>query len=138
MRFLALLLLFWAGTAQAAEEASQETFCRLLAEHVPAADVEYKPSVDVHGKPVAPADLGQSPNNFETIEIPVELDLAQKFALNPPAGVELKPYVALVSIHKDGKVDYNGQDVSKQAYQLCNESKNDESASQTGQTENSH
>ncbi len=136
--FAALAMTMFVIPAHAQEQANTETFCHLLAEHTPSADVEYKPGVDVHGKPVVPADLGQPLNNFETIEIPVELDLAQKFGLNTPAGIELKPYVALVSIHKDGKVDYNGQDISKQAYQLCNEGKNDEpAASQTGKTENS-
>lgn len=136
MRFFVLLMLL-AGVAQA-EEANTKTFCRVLAEHTPSFDVEYKPGVDVHGQPVAPADLGQPLNNFDTIEIPIELDLVQKFGLNTPPEVKLQPYAALVTIHKDGKVDYNGQDVSKQAHELCNESKTNEPASQTGQTENSH
>lgn len=31
--------------------------CRRLTTHIPAADVEYKPGVDLKGRPVAPADL---------------------------------------------------------------------------------
>jgi hypothetical protein len=35
--------------------------CRTLTAHSPAADVEYKPGVDVKGRPVAPADLPPEP-----------------------------------------------------------------------------
>lgn len=113
------LLCFFAGIAQA-EDVSVNTFCRLLPEYRPAQGVEYQPGVDVHGQFVAPADLpGQSLKQFESIEIPVEIDLIEKFGLSVPAAVELKPAAALISIHNDGRVDYNGQDISRQAHKAC-------------------
>ena len=36
--------------------------CRTLTAHAPSADVEYKPGVDVKGRPVAPADLPAEPD----------------------------------------------------------------------------
>lgn len=124
------LLTIWvliAGGIAHAEEADQITFCRLLPTYKQALGVEFQPGIDQKGRAVAPADIdadmaGAAPiRSFESIEIPVELDLAQRFGLNLPSGVELKPYVALISIHKDGRVDYNGQDISRKAHTLCNQ-----------------
>jgi hypothetical protein len=114
------------GFSAHAEDVSQKTFCRLLQDYHQPAGVEYEPGVDVHGEYVAQADISGGPpplRNFESIEIPVEIDLVQRFNLNPGAGVELKPIAALISIHNDGKVAYNGQDISKQAYELCDKEK---------------
>ncbi len=121
MRFLVFItILFISAPVFAQGTVSVETFCRLLPEYKQPAGVEYQPGVGPNG-PVVPADLnGLSPmQSFETIEIPVEVDLVQRFGIPAPAGIELQPYVALMSIHKDGRVDYNGQDISKQAYELC-------------------
>lgn len=105
-----------------AQGVKQDMFCRLLPAYRQAPGVEFQPGIDVEGKPVAPADLSASEmTEFETMEIPVEIDLIQKFGLNVPPGTELKPYAALISIHKNGKVDYNGQDISPQAEKLCGE-----------------
>ena len=54
-----------------------EADCRLLTRHEPAPDVAYQPGVDVHGRAVAPADLGghvpiEIPSTF-TIDIDVFL-----------------------------------------------------------------
>lgn len=108
-----------------AEDADMITLCNLLPAYQPSDNVEYVPGVDVKGQPVVSADIndGSGFRQFESIEIPVEVDLIQKFGVNAPVGVDLKPMVALISIHKDGKVDYNGQDVSKQAHALCNKAK---------------
>ncbi len=61
--------------------------CRRVVAHVAAADVEYRPGVDAHGRKVAPADLGGTPQ----VEIPgtitfdVQLDL-EELAGPPPLG----------------------------------------------------
>jgi hypothetical protein len=104
-----------------AGEATEKTFCRVLANYTKDRGVNYMPGVDVRGNEVAPADLDEPLPQFETIEIPVEIDLAARFGIAPPMGAELKPTVALISIHKDGKVEYNGRDISKQTYKVCKE-----------------
>jgi hypothetical protein len=121
MRFIIFTLLLISVPALAQDIVSVETFCRILPEYQQPAEVEYQSGVDVNGKTIAPADLNglSAVRNFNTIEIPVEVDLVSRFGLTPKPGVELQPYVALMSIHKDGRVDYNGQDITKQAHQLC-------------------
>lgn len=53
---LAAVALWPAGHAGGEATRLSEADCRLLARHVPAADVAYRPGVDVRGKPVVPAD----------------------------------------------------------------------------------
>lgn len=118
MKYTAALLVLLFSLPAWAEDVDIRTFCHLLPEYQRPAGVEYQPGVGADG-PVVPADLGPSLKGFDTIEIPVEVDLIERFGLMPPEGVELNPYVALMSIHKDGRVDYNGQDVSQQAHTLC-------------------
>jgi hypothetical protein len=51
-------------------------FCRALTRHVPAPDVAYKSGVDVHGKPVTPADLEPAPDLLpKEINIPLTADM---------------------------------------------------------------
>lgn len=52
--------------------------CRMLTVHVPDSSVAYKPGVDVHGKPVVPADLngGNSWQLPQTVSFMVREDLA--------------------------------------------------------------
>ncbi len=56
--------------------------CQRLVHHVPAADVAYRPGVDVHGKPVVAADLAGSGNSLgasmlpPVIEFPVTINPA--------------------------------------------------------------
>ena len=131
MKHLALLVAgVLISTGVHAEDADRITFCNVLPAYQQASGVEYVPGVDIKGQVVASADVSGSPimRSFETIEIPVEADLVQRFGLNVPTGIELKPYVALISIHKDGRVDYNGQDISQKAHDMCNEGKSDEQA----------
>jgi hypothetical protein len=57
--------------------------CARLVEHVPASDVAYQPGVDVHGREVVPADLngGIRIELPETILIPIEVDLLERFGI---------------------------------------------------------
>ncbi|RMD62947.1 MAG: hypothetical protein D6826_06185, partial [Alphaproteobacteria bacterium] len=57
--------------------------CARLVKHVPAPDVAYRPGVDVRGRPVTPADVdgGVSIAVPETIEIPIKVDLQDRFGL---------------------------------------------------------
>jgi hypothetical protein len=57
--------------------------CQQLVAHVPGADVEYKPGVDVHGNAVAPADLGGGSQLDlpQSIDIAIGVDLADRLGL---------------------------------------------------------
>lgn len=111
---------------------SLKTICQTAVEHVPDVDVEYKPGVDVRGKPVVPADLNAAPPQaiFDPVMIPVEIDLLEKYGIEAPRGVELKPTVAQLEIYKDGRILYNGQDITSQTQTMC-------SGASTDRTKNS-
>lgn len=58
-----------------------ESVCRSLVVHQPDPGVEFQPGVDVHGRPVAPADLPSSRSlDFDhELAIPVVVDLAERY-----------------------------------------------------------
>lgn len=124
MRKVLLLAVFalWAMPAQA-RDPSFEVLCRTLPDYQPesgAAGADYVPGVNVHGTPVAPADLGPSLNaGMDVINIPVSIDLIERFGLSVPIGSELKPDVASIAVHRDGRVSYNDQDLTRRAYSIC-------------------
>ncbi len=85
---------------------------RLFAAHQPTADVAYKPGVDVHGKPVAPADLNPAPQIKlpETVAFDVAVDL-RRFGV-PLTSPLFQPSVKLGEVRVDvltGKTLYNGE-----------------------------
>jgi hypothetical protein len=81
---LAAPVAFGASTAGAHEPTAQHLKvnisgedCARLVEHRPRADVEFKPGVDVRGRPVAPADLPGSRMKYKlpkTIEFDIEFN----------------------------------------------------------------
>ncbi len=94
-----------------------QTDCLELVKHVPAADVVYEPGVDVHGRPVVPADIGGSlqvtpPKDF-TIDITVRLD--KRFGI--PATADLyqpEANIGVVTI-KGNKAYFNGQPLATES-----------------------
>lgn len=86
------------------------TDCARLVEHVPSADVDYKPGVDVLGRPVAPADLPGGPKIElpETITFDVAVDL-RRFGL-PKSSRLYEPHAELgrVTVDRNGRVYFNG------------------------------
>src|SRR5215475_7077827 len=77
----------WVAPASA-EVAISRRDCDRLVNHEPAPDVAYQPGVDVHGKPVAPADLGGGSQIElpDVIYIPIEVLLQGNFGI-PPGSV---------------------------------------------------
>ncbi len=67
-----------------ASPAVDPALCRALTKHVPQSDFAYESGMDVYGKPVAPADLQDSPHMIlpDTIKIPLTLNLAKTLNLN--------------------------------------------------------
>jgi hypothetical protein len=70
----------WGASARA-EIAMSRQDCERLVQHEPAPDVTYQPGVDVHGRPVVPADLGGgAPIELpDVIYIPIEVLLQDRF-----------------------------------------------------------
>jgi hypothetical protein len=83
----------------------------------------YQGSVDVHGNPVAPADLKSpstpSPYALQSVRIPLTVDLAQRMNGVLPDGMKLEPEVGTVEIRNDGHVIINGKDMTGPADALC-------------------
>lgn len=88
--------------------------CQRLTRHVPAADVEYRPGVDVNGRPVAPADLpgtaGAQPPI--PIDLPLSVDLARRMGIALPSVPFLPDDVTAVWLSVVGDRLYlNGQPI---------------------------
>jgi hypothetical protein len=87
----------WPAPASA-EIAISRADCERLVRHQPAPDVAYQPGVDVHGRPVVPADLGggQQIQLPDVIYIPIEVLIEDKYGI--PANSVLYDATALVGV----------------------------------------
>lgn len=100
--------------------AQDADLCRIMTAYKPPADVNYQPGVDVHGKPVVPADLNAPmPQMVDVVRIPLTVNLADRLNGSLPAGTELEGVVGMLEIHRDGRVIYNGQDLTSAAKAVC-------------------
>lgn len=90
------------------------SLCQRLTRHVPAADVEYRPGVDVHGRAVAPADLAGSASAQPPIpiDLPLSIDLARRMGIALPSVPFLPNDVTAVWLTVVGNQLYlNGQPI---------------------------
>lgn len=89
--------------------------CQALTRHRPAPDVEYRPGVDVHGRPVVPADLPGSAGTIpiDRFDIPVSGDLARVMGLRVP-GSDSTVQVGWLTL-EGGHLTFNGQPVGPSA-----------------------
>ncbi|MGP1395838.1 MAG: hypothetical protein ACTS3R_10035 [Inquilinaceae bacterium] len=91
--------------------------CRRLIPHAPAPDVAYRPGVDVHGRDVAPADLGGGPVIAlpEVYEFVIAVDLAQRFGIpSLAAGFVAEGAVGVVAFDGE-RLTFNGQPLTPEA-----------------------
>lgn len=85
---------------------------RLFVDHRPSPDVAYRPGVDVHGRPVAGADLNPAPQIRvpETVAFDVAVNL-NRFGI-PNSSPLFQPNVKLGEVRVDvltGRTLYNGE-----------------------------
>jgi hypothetical protein len=110
-RLLPIPLLILAAPAAAAPAG-----CRELLRHIPAADVAYRPGVDVRGRPVAPADLYPQPavpaQGRVFIDITVPLSALRDAARRRYDDSEV--YIGQVEIDlASGELWFDGQPLSR-------------------------
>jgi hypothetical protein len=119
-----LLLGVLAGAAigitvcQAAERtiAVARSDCRLAIEQVAAPGVEYQPGIDVHGAPVAPADV-EEPDVVlpDVIPISISADLVDQFQLPPDSPLlNVDAGIGIVEFQlSSGRLYFNGIELSE-------------------------
>jgi hypothetical protein len=112
----ALLFMCTAGVAAAETLTISVSECRKLVRHQPAADVAYRPGVDVRGRRVVPADLGggtivAAP---EEIEIPITVELDKTIGAAPSGLYKPEASIGMVT-YKNGRAWYNGQPLQTEA-----------------------
>lgn len=90
--------------------------------YVPATGTQsptYHAGMDVNGNAVAPADVNPIADAApDYTEVPMTIDLAKRMGV-APVGAEMQMPVANLKLYKDGRVEYNGQDISSNAATLC-------------------
>lgn len=99
------------------------SLCRTLVSHTPRDDVNYHPGQDVvNGKVVPPADVSDNGDlNFlktQTIEIPLTVDVARRLNISHP-GVEMETRLPPLQLRPDGRVFWQGRDLTTQTVDLC-------------------
>lgn len=86
------------GAMAQALEVSQRD-CERLIKHSAAAGADYQPGVDVHGKPVAGADVdgGAGFKLPDTITIPISVDLAARYGMGADTAATAETAAVTVS-----------------------------------------
>ncbi len=121
MRHLLVLAVLFSPSAAIAEEAASVIeFCQQLASHTPDDDVNFKPGQD----DVVPADLNGAlaVPVLNPIRIPVRAPIEEYLsgsAADILSDTGEPPIAAFIDVYQDGRVLYNGQDISQQTQTLC-------------------
>lgn len=79
-----------------------ERVCRSIVVHQPDPGVEFQPGEDVYGRPVAPADLPNSPtvDLGDSLDIPVIVDLAERYPeLFDATGLDLQVSLGTLTLN---------------------------------------
>lgn len=108
----ALLLTIPEGSAAAEQRVVwiKKADCAWLVKHEPAPDIAYQPGVDVHGRPVAPADLDASSLRLpERTRIAITVDLQERFGI-PTNSALFEGEVAVGEVVVEGdRITFNGE-----------------------------
>ena len=105
---------------KSADIASEKVICGRLFVKANDHAADYKPGVDVNGNMVVGADVSPSVNMVpEYISMPLTVDFAEKLQQKLPQGMEVKPSMGNLKLYKTGKVEFNGQDITKPVAYAC-------------------
>lgn len=105
---------------KSADIASQKVICNRTFIEPDVKPAEYQAGVDVYGNSVMTATINDKSDMVpEYIEMPLTVDFAAKLNMNAPQGMEFKGNIANLKLYKNGKIEYNGQDITKIAATAC-------------------
>lgn len=68
------------------------------------------------------ADVALGTNQItipDIIYIPVTINMAERYGLDVPAGIELESTLGMMEIYNDGKILYDGKDISGNIEDKC-------------------
>ncbi len=120
MKILFILFFMLFSSPALAQENTTPPECSLLKDHVAKDNVTYQSGVDVNGNSVVPADLNAPVIDLpDSFVVPLTVDVATKLNNAAAMGVDGKGTLGFLEISKNGRVTYNGQDVTPQVYALC-------------------
>lgn len=119
-----IILLVALGSASYAQETIDRdiaTICdQYSTDHSPNASAEYQPGIDIEGKAVTPADLGGSPDtDLYPLRIPLEMNIFERFNLDIAKDFITDASIVDIMVYEDGRVTYNGQDISSEVKTFC-------------------
>ena len=113
---LAILPVFTVS-APAATVIITKADCAALVRHVAEPGVAYEPGIDVNGRPVVPADLGDTPEIKlpEEIAIAITVDIDKRFNIPPtPDLFRSEAIIGTVIVKRDGRAYFNGQPLTSE------------------------
>jgi len=107
---IAIALIYSAAKAQ--NVTISQADCASLVRYVPAADVAYRPGVDLDGRPVAPADPNAAPPLAlpEQFSIPITVDLQKRLGVPAdPSSFQTDHFTVGTVVWRDNAAWFNGQ-----------------------------
>lgn len=121
-RIVLFALVLLLPVSVSAQEIVLNTNCATLANLDGDGDAEYEAGVDVNGNPVAAADIDEPLQALEyPLAVPIEIDFLRSFNVGTQDGLEINPEIGYLLLQEDGRVEYNGQDISKHVTVKCAE-----------------
>lgn len=123
-RTVFIILLVALGSAAHAQDPTDSrltTFCNQYSiNHSPNTSAEYQPGIDAEGKTVTPADIGSSPDtDLYPLRIPLEMNIFERFNLDIAEDFITDASIVDIMVYEDGRVTYNGQDISSEIKTFC-------------------
>ena len=81
---------------------------------------DFKPSSAVHSPR---DDVAHNPSPFSTLPdpvwIPLTIDMARRYGLDVPDGTVMEGNLGMIEIYKNGRIVYNGEDISQDIKDKC-------------------
>lgn len=90
------------------------------------------PHISAAHVPDSDVTIDNGYTNFVTdpVDIPITFDIARKLDISVPDGVEMNVPIAFISVYRDGRIMYDGRDISGRLDDGCN---NDTGTNETEQ-----